>query len=152
MTVSGEDTVIVWDLRAGVERWRVTRDDWELSAARFSSDNRYLLTTGGTDKTVRVWDADTQQQVAEYSAAGWVFDAVFSADSQAVLLWDWINGKLIAWHFATGATQIELTYGDYASNPLTWSYASSLVAIQGGGGGGDNQLVTFFNVPALNGS
>ena len=152
VTVSRADTVIVWDLREGAELWRVTRGDWELSAARFSPDNQYLLTTGGTDKTVRVWDVNTQQQVAEYSAIGWVFDAVFTADSQAVLLWDWTYGNLIAWQFATDTAHVELAYVDYGSGLLAWSYAASLVAIQGGGGGGDTELVTFFTVPALNGS
>jgi WD40 repeat protein len=101
-----------------------------ITAAAFSPDGRRVLTvanTGNNRPNVRLWDADTGQEVLSFPNRFWEPWAQFSPDGRQILTISATEGRL--WHAATGKESGRLLaaptrfFTAINSNQLGWSDA-----------------------------
>jgi WD40 repeat protein len=76
------DTAHVWDVSSGREVSRLAQDKY-VTALSFSPDGKWIA-TGGDDKTLRIWDARTGQELERMTGAqdNEVWSVAFSPDGR----------------------------------------------------------------------
>jgi WD40 repeat protein/predicted Ser/Thr protein kinase len=83
-TAGGDQTVRVWDLRTGTERFCLRGHSAIVYAVAFSPDSKRLF-SGSNDATVRVWDLERGEERLELRGHDWyVFDLAVHPDGQTV--------------------------------------------------------------------
>lgn len=94
-----DDSIRLWDVATGRERWRLPTSSWALT---FSPDGR-LLAGGGRNEASHLWETDTGKEVRQFSGPqGLVYQVAFSPDGKTVAftardgivrLWEVLTGK-----------------------------------------------------------
>jgi WD40 repeat protein len=89
-SASDDLTILIWDIRTGMAIRALrghTRSSltgmlfsWGVTSVQFSQDGSAILSGGGCDKHMRLWNATTGTEVACYKHPGNVTSAVFSPD------------------------------------------------------------------------
>jgi WD40 repeat protein/tetratricopeptide (TPR) repeat protein len=81
----GKGTVRFWDAQTGVALWSLRGHSGGVRSVAFSSNGRFIA-TGSSDRTVKVWDATTEQQavalISGESSSLAKGPVAFSSDSQ----------------------------------------------------------------------
>ena len=92
---------MLWDVQIGQELHRFKHSNNVFSVA-FSPNGKYLL-TGSYDKTARLWDATTyeQLQVFEDPTGAGAASVAFSPDSNSIVTGSW-DGTLRLWDTPEG--------------------------------------------------
>ena len=81
----GSTECVLWDVKAGKERARLSGHEGGVRALAFAPDGRTLATAGTRDGVVRVWDVGTgAERAALVGHTVPVFDLVFRADGRAL--------------------------------------------------------------------
>jgi len=117
--VSGDDNgqLQVWLVGQDAPAWNVKAHDGAITSATFSPDGSKVITTG-SDKAIRIWDAQTGNSLGELSNESGknIFDARFSDDGSRIVtanedktaqIWDAASGKSLL--TLTGHTDYVLT-------------------------------------------
>jgi WD40 repeat protein len=103
LATGDEKSVRVWDLATGATKFFFGHDYGAIHSTRFSSDGTRLL-TACVDRTARVWDASSAQQLLVLAHGDYVVQAVFSPDDRIIAtagghhglkLWDAQSGALL---------------------------------------------------------
>jgi WD40 repeat protein len=104
-----EKSVRIWNVATRQQLVELSGHTEYVSAARFSPDNRRLL-TGSADRTARVWDIDAGRTISILSGhTDTVNDASFSPDGARVVTAS-RDGTARIWDSATGRTTHVLSY------------------------------------------
>lgn len=99
---SGDVGADVWETQSGekihcltAKRVKTRGHTEEVTQISFSKDDK-LIATGSWDKTVKVWDPDTGEELKTINLPNWVYSTVFSPDGKylvagahRVYLWDY---------------------------------------------------------------
>ena len=75
----------IWNLETGREAWNTTAHTDETWAVAFSPDDRYLATVS-YDKTVKIWDANSQDLLATLPHTDRVFALAYNGDGTELLV------------------------------------------------------------------
>jgi len=112
-------TVKMLDAQTGAEVWSRPRDSYASLCVAFSPDGK-VLATGGQDAGIRIWKADTGDELAILRGhASYVDGLSFSPDGKQMASWS-RDGQLFLWGLATPAgTRVDLgiTKGGAAFSP-----------------------------------
>ncbi len=106
-----EGDVLVWDLREKKISFAIQEHDFSVSGLALAADGE-LLVTGGSDTTVRFWNAKTGDFV--HPSAGhrnMVTTLAFSADGERILSGGYA-GRTILWDAEKGRAVHEFAAGD----------------------------------------
>jgi membrane-associated protease RseP (regulator of RpoE activity) len=116
LTASSDQTARVWDAVTGQEIRRLEGHTGEVNSVVFSPPqpeeiiptifglNNHIIVTASSDRTVRVWDAATGQEIRRLDNTGEVNSVAFFPDGDAfvtagsdniIRLWDTISGQKI---------------------------------------------------------
>jgi WD40 repeat protein len=110
-------TPLIWDVETGKELHKLIGHTYMVTSAVFSPDGKKVITTTGgrvdhnlfitlapdRDKTARIWDVETGEQLHELSGHGYSVEADFSPDGKRVVtsggrstrIWDAETGKVL---------------------------------------------------------
>ncbi|MBI2929489.1 MAG: protein kinase [Verrucomicrobia bacterium] len=83
VTASDDGTARIWDAQTGRPLADALGHSNAVSRAEFSPDGRWVLTV--SDKTTRIWDAQTGQIRHEFSHSAEITDARFSRDGKRIV-------------------------------------------------------------------
>jgi WD40 repeat protein len=81
----GDEVVYLWDAETGKPLFLLHGHQDRVTSVAFSADSRRLV-TGSWDRTARIWDVGTGQEVKALEAPSSVSDARFSPDGRSVLM------------------------------------------------------------------
>jgi WD40 repeat protein len=102
--------------------------------AQWSKDERRILAVSG-DKTVRIWDAVTGQEIVRFGHPGLVDGASWSPDETRVLTWSLgvEDSSARVWDVATGKVLYVLTGAEEVGGfvDVAWSYDGSQIVGRG---------------------
>jgi len=104
VTVSGQDTVQVWDAESGKELLKLEEHEtFGSSPPNFSPDGTKIVTTGGWSNIARIWDAESGKKLVELKGHTFVIhSANFSPDGEKIItasgdatarIWDAESGE-----------------------------------------------------------
>jgi WD40 repeat protein len=133
--VAGLKHVLLWDLQAEKERWRIAASE-PLDQVYFSPDGRWLAARASTKGQIFLWDASTYLPAGVIVRSPGDGPMALAPDGKTIVYGDWGDRKLRVWDIATRRILHEvpfnaatLTYspdGDYllavgaGGNPGTW--------------------------------
>ncbi len=103
-TIAGaSNSIIIWELASGSQKHKF-KNDLSIWSIKFSPDGKKIV-SGGDDKTVKIWDAETGALKQTLSSHGLLIRSVaFSPDGETIAsgsmdrtikLWDATSGKLL---------------------------------------------------------
>ncbi len=92
--------VDLWSVASGRIAGQFEGHHLDVPVVLFSSDGRYLATGSSDDRTVRLWDAESRQELWQ-SKAGELFNVAFSPDNQRLVSTS-TNGMVHLWDVASG--------------------------------------------------
>jgi WD40 repeat protein len=106
----------------------------------FSPDGKKLATAQGSDRTAKVWDVETGNELATFGKhPGWVVAVAFSPDGKTVAASSpGKQSQVKLWDLATGKERATLEGPTGSYNSLAFSPDGSILAVAGPGGG-DNE-------------
>lgn len=102
IVVGGFGYVRVLDAMTGDERRRLGEPEHHVSAVAFSSDFQTVISAGGYDKTVRLWDVASGRELQQLKHGSNVTSVAFAPDNRTVLtgsedytgrIWDVATGR-----------------------------------------------------------
>jgi WD40 repeat protein len=102
-----DDTVVVWDVRANDEAYRLRGHTNTIFGVTFSPDGKRLV-SAGADKTVRIWDVTRPPEDRRLRGMVWFLSGLaFSPDSRYLAAgapdsWNDKPGTATVWEAATG--------------------------------------------------
>jgi WD40 repeat protein/serine/threonine protein kinase len=106
-SASDDQSVRVWDVRAGQSLLNLTGHQGGVLAVSFSPDGRYL-STGSDDRTVRIWDAATGDGIREMRGHDAdIVSVVFSPDGRRLVSAAW-DATVRVWDPASGHEALTL--------------------------------------------
>jgi WD40 repeat protein len=123
VTASVDGTARVWDVASGATLAVMRGHTGPITKARFSPDGKRVLTVSGdgfgpmaaADGTARLWNADTDAELAVLCPRGTIFDregkvsdGEFSPDGQRVVTLGWLGGTIALWDATTGRAVAQL--------------------------------------------
>jgi WD40 repeat protein len=99
-SASADHTAIVWGADTGQPRYALCDHTGEVLCVAFDGDAKRLA-TGGTDNTLKLWDAEQGQLLRSVPMGDWVQTVAFSPDGQflggmtraALRVWEAASGK-----------------------------------------------------------
>jgi len=105
---SAGHTVRMLDAQTGAEVWSRPRDSYASLCIAFSPDGK-VLATGGQDASIRIWKAETGDELAILRGhPSYVDGLAFSPDGKEMASWG-RDGQLFLWDLATSAgTRVDL--------------------------------------------
>ncbi len=86
VTTATDWSARVWDTANGKLLLTLRSDEASFANAVFSADNQQIMTAGGLDNTIRIWDANNGTQLAKFSPPGTnsLRYALFSPDRKTI--------------------------------------------------------------------
>ncbi len=116
---SADETVRVWDAQRGKEILELIGHSGSVSTVGYSPDGTRIISGGGhpyepenyaTDDTVRIWDAQTGEELQQLTEKTGDLTAVtYSPDGIHILSGSW-DGTAKIWDTETGEKELELTH------------------------------------------
>jgi formylglycine-generating enzyme required for sulfatase activity/serine/threonine protein kinase len=85
VAANADGTVRLWDVATGKESFPLKSHLGEVRAIAFSPDDRYLLSAGGANAGVQLWDMGTVQELRRFSIAPNIADLAFLPDGRRAL-------------------------------------------------------------------
>ncbi len=82
-------TVNLWDLSTGRVKAELKGHSDKIQVLAFSPDGKYLA-SGGWDKTVRIWDTGTGQEITSFTLEQWVTGLAFGPESKTLAVGGWM--------------------------------------------------------------
>ncbi|MEZ4733274.1 MAG: effector-associated domain EAD1-containing protein [Caldilineaceae bacterium] len=119
-------TVSIWDIATAQELIRLIGDMGSVLQATWSHDESKILTVNA-DRTVRIWNARTGQELVKLSG---VNQATWSQDESKILTSS-ADGTARIWDAATGQEQIRLVGHTSSVFQATWSQDESKILTNG---------------------
>jgi WD40 repeat protein len=114
MIIRGNETFI-WDLATGKRKTELTHGDMiTIEDAVFSPDQRFVA-TGGSDKSARIWNAETGKLIFILRGHTEKVEQVDFSEDDPTLVTVPEFGNAILWNFKTGKRIAELAHADILS-------------------------------------
>jgi WD40 repeat protein len=124
------DTVVVWDLAKGAERWRLKGHEGKLYALAFAPDGKALL-SGSDDQTARLWDLADGKEIRVFEGhRGPVQTVAFTPDGRRLLSAS-LDGTVRLCDRGSGKALLEGRWGTAVVpdvSPFASALASALMA------------------------
>jgi WD40 repeat protein len=101
-TVGNDGTILLWNVEPQPELPTLIGHQRTVSGLDLSADGRYLATAGGSDDTLRVWDAKTGEVQQVLTGTGSInYGMRFSPDGLQIVTAS-TDGKLALWDWRAG--------------------------------------------------
>ena len=108
LTSTMNGTVRTWNLANGRPDRTVVHHPAPSTGAVWSRDGRYVA-AGFYDKTARVWDATTGQEISPPLLHPFAPEVFFSGDGERLLTYEWLGTSVRIWDWRTGKLVNEIT-------------------------------------------
>lgn len=118
-SASGSDVVRVWDVRAAVEKTKLSRRNAAFMSVAFSPDGK-AIATGNRDGDVTVWNAERGEQLISTDGEAAINSVAFSADGNTIAAAS-ADGAIKLWEARTA--KLKLSFDGHSSAALCVSFS-----------------------------
>jgi WD40 repeat protein len=143
---ASDTTVRVWDVSTGRTRTCFRGHDNRVHSVAYSPNGRWVA-SGSADKTVRLWAADTGEEMHVLTHPGSVVDVAFSSDGNTLAsaygggmqLWDWQEDQAL-WMLSTPNHAGSLVSFSPEGTHMVWGQSDGSIQYWESSGGGEPEL------------
>lgn len=118
-SAGGSNTVRVWDVRAAVEKSKISRRNAAFTSVAFSPDGK-TIATGNRDGDVTVWNAEKNEQLISTDGEAPINAIAFSIDGNAIAAAS-ADGGVKLWEAQTG--KLKLSFDGHSDDALCVAFS-----------------------------
>ena len=115
---TGEDNLLhLWDIHKQVKSPTIGEGTAPVTGLSFARVEP-VIAVAGYEKTISIWDVDSQQKIISWNTSAWLTELSFSPNNRQIAGVDLVGFSLIIFNSNTGEEENEFRWGDSASAVL----------------------------------
>jgi WD40 repeat protein len=129
-----DGVICIWDLATRMRPLELTRHEGSAIAAELLPDGRRLISAGGFDGTVRMWDIKTGTELWQRQFVSPAIMSLAISSDGSTAAWGGSDGTVIVWNLEASCAELELRVPGQSIGHLEFSPNGNELSIAGSSG------------------